>query len=238
MNKLTKIPSLKVIDDQHAADVLRSLVKDADDGFRRIVRCGIFIEWLAATLPWGQLMKWQEHYCPDVPLRSMYNWRNVAKNLCEWAKLEFATVANLGVPAEKFIDLPLDQLPKKLQPAREKIDEAMSQCDSPKQLFLFLGFKQGEIGENGQLKVKHGRLKGSKGLTKEQRAAAAEREEQERLDNLAESAQEAAELLIQNSDAKNFGQLPFSDRAKLHEACEIFCGFNKRLNDAAKGGAK
>ena len=38
MNKLTKnSPSLKVIADDVAATKLRELLKDADDGFRRVV---------------------------------------------------------------------------------------------------------------------------------------------------------------------------------------------------------
>lgn len=196
MSKLTKLsPSLKVIADDVAAQKLRELLKDADDGFRRVVKVGLYIEWLAANLPHGQLMNWAAAHCPDVPERTMYRWRTMAKNLCEWSGLKFANLANLTVPAENLLTLPLEKLPPHLQKARAKMDEILDSARTPKQLFFDMGFKQGELDAAGYPKAKLGRLKGQGGATKEQRANAAQLEEAEQITEMKLKAEEFADWL-------------------------------------------
>lgn len=181
MNKLQKLaPSLKVVADDVAATKLRELLKDADDGFRRVVKAGLYIEWIAANLPHGQFLHWLDAHASDVPQRVVYRWRTMAKNLCEWSGLKFANLANLTVPAENLLTLPVTDLPKNMQAARTKMDEVLDSARTPKQLFLDIGFKQGELGADGYPRAKRGNKSG-KGCTKAMRMQAKYANDQERL---------------------------------------------------------
>lgn len=158
------VPKLEIAKDDEVADHLRHLLKDADDGFRRVVKVGLYIEWIAANLARGQLMPWLEAHCPDVSQRTIYNWRSLAKNLCEWSGLKFASLANLPMAGDQLLELPPEKLPPQLRESRQKMEEALSASKTAKQLFLFLGFKQGEIDEStGYPKAKIGRRKNEGG---------------------------------------------------------------------------
>jgi len=197
----TNKPTLKIVDDAQAANRLRELVKDADDGFRRVVKVGLYIEWIAANLKHGQLMPWLAAHAPEVSERTIYNWRSLAKNLCEWAGLKFASLANLQVSGDKLLDCPKDELSPQLAKARDKMEQALSESSSAKQLFLFLGFKQGEINPStGYPSAKRGRAKGEGGATREQRARHKIKlremdlvERQHRIKNIGEACEALAE---------------------------------------------
>lgn len=181
MNKLQKLaPSLKVVADDVAATKLRELLKDADDGFRRVVKAGLYIEWIAANVPHGQFQPWIEAHCPDVPHVTIHRWRSLAKNLCEWSGLKLSNLDNLTVPAENLLTLPVAELPKNLQAARSKMDEVLDSARTPKQLFLDIGFKQGELGADGYPRAKRGNKSGQ-GCTKAMRMQAKYANDQERL---------------------------------------------------------
>lgn len=236
-NALTKLaPSLKVVADTEAADKLRELLKDADDGFRRVVKVGLYIEWIAANLPHGQFMGWLEAHAPDVSQRSIYNWRSLAKNLCEWADLKFASLANLTIAGDKLLDLPVKELPLQLQKCRLIMDEALAESKSARQLFLFLGFNQAEIDpKTGYPMRKRGQLKGSKGLTKEMREKAAARTEEQRINELEESIIESNVWELEIADAKNLGAMDSKLLEKFIQARETSIGFARRTLEARKG---
>lgn len=160
-----KIPTLAaVIPDAQAADRLRELVRDADSGLRRVLKCGLYIEWLAASLPHGKLVGWIEAHCPDVSERTVYNWRTLSRSVCEWVGLKFATIATLGLSGDKLIELPLIDLPAQARPYREKIDALLAEHKNAKQLFLALSFKQGQLDpETGTYVPKVGRRRGEGG---------------------------------------------------------------------------
>lgn len=233
---LVKVPTLKVVADDDAAKILKHLLKDADDGFRRVVKVGLYIEWLAANLPHGQLMPWVEAHIPDVGQMTIYRWRTMARNLCEWSGLKFTNLVNLQVPAEKLLDLPVDKLPEKIQKARVKMEEVLDSARTPKQLFLDIGFKQGDLDQAGYPKAKKGRRKGEGGATKEQRAKTAEAEEAARIEAIALKEEEIAEWLDENADIKSIGQTAGTkEYAKLLKAMEHAVGF---MRTAVKGGAQ
>jgi hypothetical protein len=123
----------------------------------------MYIEWIAACLPHGQLMTWMKTHCPDVSQRTIYNWRTLSRSICEWIGLKFATIANLGMSGDRLLELPPSKLPKEARGYREKIDGLLDSNHSAKQLFLSLGIKQGELTEDGYLKVKRGRTTGAGG---------------------------------------------------------------------------
>ena len=208
MSKLTKLsPSLKVVADDVAAQKLRELLKDADDGFRRVVKVGLYIEWIAANLEHGQFRPWLEAHAPEVPHRTIYNWRSLAKSLCEWSGLKFAMMANLPMNADKLLDCPIKDLSPVLQKVRAKMDEALGESHSAKQLFLHLGIKQSEIDSNGYPKAKLGRRKGEGGATVAQRQASAAADDEGRLIGLNESAGKVADFLMEHVGVKGVARI-------------------------------
>lgn len=158
-----KGPSLAVVADEVAAAKLRELLKDADDGLRRVIKCGLYIEWIASLLPHGQLMRWLETHCPDVGKMTVYRWRSLSKNMMEWAGLKFATLANLPFSADKLLDLPSAELPPLVRGAREKMDTLLDSARTPKQLFFDMGFKQGDLDGEGYPRARRGRRPGDGG---------------------------------------------------------------------------
>lgn len=233
MSKLTKVPSLKIVPDDEVAAMLRTLLKDADDGLRRMVKAGLYIEWIAANLPHGQLMPWIAANCPDVPRITIHRWRSLAKSLCEWSGLKFPNLGNLQVPADRFLTIPVSEIPEKLRGARMKMDEVLDSARTPKQLFLSLGFKQGELDAAGYMRSKLGRRKGEGGATKEQRARAQSVEAEYRIAALAAKAQEVAEWLMEVSDDRGLGVLRIQApevMAELHEAMDTARAYMRQAN--------
>lgn len=223
------------LDDESVAVKLRELLRDADDGFRRVVKAGLYIEWIAANLGHGQLLPWLEAHCPDVSQRTIYNWRSLAKNLCEWAGLKFATIANLPVSGDRLLDCPASELPEPVADAREKMKAALGDVKNPKQLFLFLGFKQGEIAPNGYPRAKIGRAKGEGGASREQRQAAQQSRETTRLKTVALMAEETAIWLEEHCDANGVGLIEDRVTERLAEAVEFAHGFLQALIRARRG---
>ena len=241
MNKaLLKAPTLKVVSDDAAATKLRELLKDADDGFRRVVKVGLYIEWIAANLPHGQLMSWLEAHAPDVSQRSIYNWRSLAKNLCEWSGLKFASLANMPMSADKLLDCPVKDLSPALQKVRGKMDEALGESHSAKQLFLHLGFKQSEIDSStGYPKAKRGQAKGSKGCTKEMRLKAQYASEAERLEALKLWTENAVMNITDNLHLKGFALLDEVKGGKkiLEDFTEVIADAHSFLQNLKKSRA-
>ena len=197
-------PSLKVVADAAAAAKLRELIKDADDGLRRVVKCGLYIEWMAAHLPHGALMSWLEAHCPDVAVKTVYRWRSLAKNMMEWAGFKFVMMTNLA-DGDQFLTVPIKELPPALRPVREKMEELLDSAKTPKQLFFDMGFKQGELGGDGYPKARRGRLKGCNGTTREQRADARARQEALEAEEASEMAVEWARFTEEQCDNKHLG---------------------------------
>jgi hypothetical protein len=67
--------------DEAAAARLRVLIADADDGLRRILKAGLYIQHIADRLPWGKLGDWLADYCPDVPRSTAMRWLGLARNV-------------------------------------------------------------------------------------------------------------------------------------------------------------
>jgi len=237
MKTLSKLaPSLKVVADDVAATKLRELLKDADDGFRRVVKAGLYIEWIAANLPQGQFMPWMEAHAPDVGQMTVYRWRTMAKNLCEWSGLKFTQWVNLPLPAEKFLTLPVAELPKTMQAARTKMDEALDSARTPKQLFLDIGFKQGDLDEHGYPRAKRGNKSG-KGCTKAMRMKALAVTDRERLEELKLWCEGATERLLHDVGVKGIARLDeiANGRAVLVKFTDAVAYAHSFLQDLKRG---
>lgn len=93
---------------------------------------------------------------------------------------------------------------KKIIPKHEELVELLAN-NSRRQVVHTL--VQMEEDDNGVEKRKRGRLKGQGGATKEQREAAAAREERERLESIQIKADETTDFLLEYSDVKGFAKL-------------------------------
>jgi hypothetical protein len=234
-------PTLKVVADDQAAQKLRELLKDADDGFRRVVKVGLYIEWIAANLPQGQFLPWLRAHCEDVPYVTIHRWRTMAKNLCEWAGLKLSNLDNLPVPAEKLLDLPPADLPPEIARAREKMEEVLDSARTPKQLFLDIGFKQGELGPDGYPRARVGQMKGSKGCTKKMRLDAKALNDQERLTAAVANVPAICLWLKKNCNLNGFPRFDEvaggrQAHAQIREAVEDAAAFFRDFDRETKGG--
>jgi len=158
MSKIAKtIPMLPKGNDAAVAQQLQTLVNDANDGLRRILAAGFFIECIAGELKHGQLGPWLEAHCPQVTRRSVERWRELARNVATAAKVKCDTVSQLegAWTSGNFLTLPPTELPNELSEMRARIEEVI---DGKTAKQLCLEFKQFEDG-----KVKVGRLKGQGG---------------------------------------------------------------------------
>lgn len=158
MSKIAKtVPTLPKGNDAAVAEQLHKLVTEANDGLRRILAAGFFIECIAGELRHGQLGPWLEAHCPHVDERTVRRWRDLARNVAEAAKVKTDTMSVLDGPwtGGNFLTLPTEELPNELSEARARIDDVIN-GKTAKQLCL--EFKQFEDG-----KVKVGRLKGQGG---------------------------------------------------------------------------
>lgn len=226
-----KIPSLKSGHDSQRAKELEKYIKDAESGLVRILKAGFFLECLAEDLPHGQLGPWVETHCKGRTWRTIRRWKEIAASLGD--TLGISLKKRLEYKLHEVLALPLKKVPEELKEVREKLD-AEIQGKSYRQLFLELK----QVDEDDPSKPKRGRLKGSAGLTKEQRDLAAQRAEQERLAELAEATTETADWLINNADAKNAGMLDNRALSRLQEACQTMSGFIGRVLAARKGGSQ
>ena len=241
--------NLKSGNDAAAAKQLNKLFTEAQNGMRRMVALGLFAwEIKEGQLKHGEFGTWLAEHCPKLatidtvtgkakPSRALQGYMELTKNVlesCGCATIEkyLATVAKCANDAHlkpgQFLLLADKKVPESLQPMREKICDLV---DGKTQRSLFLEFKQAD--EDGA-KPKRGRLKGSSGLTKEQRANAAQLAEQERITEKKLRAEEIATWLIEMADDKGLGEiLGTPELAALDKAMETARGYIKH-----QGGTK
>lgn len=216
----TKSPTLKHGNDDKRAKELNKLIKDAESGLCRILKVGFFLECLAADLPQGQLGPWVESHC-NRKWRTVQRWKQVAAGIGD--VLGISLKQRLEYKLHEVLALPLKKVPEELRAVREKLDAEIS-GKSYRQLFLELK----QVDEDGQ--IKRGRAKGCKGTTKEQRATAAQAEEQARITELELTLEEMADKLDELSDDKHAGDaVSEKSRARYFEAVATAHAYNQRF---------
>jgi len=230
---LTKLPSLKCGNDKEAAATLQGLIADAQQGLRRIVTAGMYIEWLVTNLKHGQLGPWIETYCPNVTVRTVLNWRTTARNVCDWVGLKSETISEMPISADKLISLPDSDIPESLKPIRKKIDNLLSECKSAKglQLAFNFGFSQADVDEStGVVTNKRGNRSG-KGNPKETREAAKAMKIKADMENAQYESERITKWLLEMADHKHAGSWLTNAQLKdLATACDTFSAYVSRLN--------
>ncbi len=207
---------------------LRALYKDAQTGLRRVVAFGLYCFNVKAALPHGQFLPWLKTHCPDIAPRTVSSYTQLTSNVLDACGIKVADYLQIGSTLPicrngKFLLMAEKKVPEAVKSLREKI---CSLVDGKSQRQLLLEFTQ--VDEDNQ--PKRGQLKGSKGLTKEQRLNARQREHaafiaelKVRLNNLGDDCDELA-------DAKHAGEPEVkTEAAELLPKVENFFRFLKSL---------
>ena len=219
------VPKMKNGADAIAAKNLIKLFKDAQSGMRRIVALGLYAWEIKETqLKHGEWGPWLAANAPGLCRPDSVTGKpKAASALTNFMDLTKGILESVGIPTmEKYFEtvakspsrrefekggwllIPDKKVPEEIRPLREKI---CALVDGKTQRQLFLEFKQAEEDAEGNAKKKRGRLKGQGGASKEQRAAAAELEAQERITEKKLKAEEVADWLIEMSDDAGFGEI-------------------------------
>lgn len=238
------LPKLKCGHDDAAGKQLTKLYNDAQTGMRRIIALGLFAwhikenelkhgewgPWLAVNAP--KLCRADSATGKPKAGTQLTTYMTLVQGVLEKAGFptiekyhdavsKFPVIGNL--PGGGFLLAPEKKVPIEQKPIREKI---FALVDGKTQNQLFLEFKQADEDAD---KPKRGRLKGSAGLTKEQRERAAQRAEQERLNQLEETILENTDWLLEIADATHLGAMESRLIKKFCDAADTASGFGKRV---------
>jgi hypothetical protein len=242
--------AISLLDGQDASTAKELLKRfnDAQLGMRRVVSLGLFAwEVKEKKLKHGQFGKWLAAHCPKlVRIREKSGTPQPTEALDTYMRLTKGVLQGMGFTIEKYlahISIPvLDGkchggkfllLPdKKLNPEVKALKEKFcTLVDGKTQRQLCLEFKQVEQKDNGEVKVKRGQLKGKGGASKEQRAASAERDEQDRIEAVELDCDDIIKLIEKHCDAKGFGSINKSLRKKLAASLAMASGFIRHMED-------
>lgn len=147
-------------DDAKVAQQLRKLIAQAQDGLRRILIAGFFIDRISSDLPHGKFRPWLEAHCPEVTYRTIERWRELVRGVAQAVGLGTTSDTRHALEWHRILSLPESQVPAEAQATRQAID-ALIEGRSARQLML--GFKQTEENGAGETVVKVGRRKGEGG---------------------------------------------------------------------------
>lgn len=227
------------------ADKLGVLYDDAQNGMRKIIALGLACWHIKEKeLKHGEFGAWLQAHQPKLcrldsatgkpkATSQLNGYMELAKGALEKVGIPtlekyFATVAKFptigNMPSGGFLILHDKSVPPEAQPLREKL---CALVDGKTQYALFTEFKQA-VDDGEGVKKQHGRLPGSGGATKEQRANAAELEAQERITALKLKTEEVAEWLLLVADDKGLGEIIGTpELAALDKAMETARGYIK-----------
>lgn len=229
---LQRVPSLKSGKNAEAAAHLRQLCDDARNGLRRVVALGMFCFKIKSELPHGQFQAWLTEHCSDISLRSLKAYMQLTDGVLK--KCGFSNGQSLPIcHGGEILLLEEAKVPKESRPLREKIFHLI---DGKSAHQLMLEFAQADEDDDGNLKSKRGRTKGCKGTTKEQRQAAREREERERIEEIEISSGEYRKWMEKHGDAKGVGMISDAEFKKLRSTVDWFQGVLEKLSQTR--GAK
>ncbi len=126
--KLSKAPRLQKGDDKQVAAELGRLVRDAQDGTRRILICGLFIETIVANLKHGELGPWIDAHEAEIGAKraSVFGWRDFSAEVMKQVGLQKSNALDFSLPLHEALALPPAKVPEDVREVREKIDELIA----------------------------------------------------------------------------------------------------------------
>lgn len=240
------VPTLNDGHDKATAKELLKRFTEAQTGLRRVVAFGLLAwEVKENKLKPGQFGTWMAAHCPSLtridsatgkpkPSSSLTSYMNLTKSVLESVGLPVNKYLNhisnsqqLGIcHSGKYLLLPDKKLSPEALELKGKICELV---DGKTAKQLFSEFKQAEEYAEGNLRVKHGRLKGQGGATAAHRESAQQRSEQDRLEALDLEATKTAEWLLQVADDKHLGMISSTTRDQLRFSLEAALGYLRNL---------
>lgn len=226
MSKLALAPTMKSGGDAEAARQLVHLYDEAQNGLRRVIALGLYCFDLKINqLKHGQFGPWIAAHCGEkVSYRTIRSYMQLTEGVLEKCQIKMAKALPICGGGEILL-LPEGKVPEAGKELREKICAVVAGKSANQ---LFLEFKQSEDDDEGNVKVKRGALKNSKGLSKEAREKAAARAEQERINELEEEIIERSDWLEEITDAKNLGTQTDNVLKKFIKTGEAAISFAKR----------
>jgi hypothetical protein len=153
--KSPKAPRLAKGNDTEVAQELGRLVRDAQDGTRRILICGLFIETIVANLKHGQLGPWLDAHETEIGCsrRSIFAWRELSSEVMKQVGVEKVQLLHFSKPLHETLALPVSEVPEDAREVREKIDELIA-GKSVRQLMF--QFREGEVFEDKLIRTGRG----------------------------------------------------------------------------------
>ena len=152
--------SLKDGGDEQAANQLRAYLRDAEDGLRRVLICGAYLDYLVSRLPHGTLGKWIAQHVPEISWRTVQAWRQLYGGVLESVGANAQRAAHISGGPVALLASPVEELPAEARELREKIDAQIAGKTARQ---LFLAFRSVDEDEEGNLRVKVGRRAGEGG---------------------------------------------------------------------------
>lgn len=219
--------SLAAGNDAVVAERLREYLRDAADGVRRIAIAGAYCEWIVQQLPHGKLGHWLAEHCPDVVEQTVRKWRQFSRSLFEAAKRVHG--GELTLPPHELLSAAVDDLSAEAREVRSALDDLLAGKTYRQ---LWFEFKQLEEGPDGELHVKHGRLKGCEQVRTPQSARADLEERRVLILNLLNDWAAAGRTLCDHED------LGLVDDGTAAMALESGIGLNNKLRLMVRGKVK
>lgn len=245
-------PKLTTGDDAAIGKQLVRLFNDAQNGMRRVVAFGLLAWEVKLKVKHGQFGPWLAEHAPKLcrkdsatgspkTTHALESYMALTKGVLETCGLTvgkyLGTVmnspgsGNLGMG--RLLLLPEKKVPQEFRSLREKI---CSTVDGKTQKQLQLEFKQMEEDGSGELKKKHGRLKGKGGASAAQRAAAKAALLEAEAQSANEWAEEAGATIRELADDAHWGKtLTDANAEKLLEDLQTGVDY---LNQLVKARSK
>lgn len=240
-------------DHEAALEKFDALHSGSQNALRRVIAFGLFCwELKELHLKHGQFGRWLAERRPHLARLDSKTGQPKASNaLNSTMHITKGVLTAVGFTVAQYLEkanslqggichggeilLVADKdVPASAKALREKL---CSVIDGKTKRQLTFEFAQIEEDEEGNQVKKRGREKGCKGTTKEQRQAAREREEQERIDEIEISSGEYRKWMEKHGDAKGVGLISAGEFKKLRATVEWFHGVLEQLQKQRGEGA-
>ena len=125
-----------------------------------MIIAGLYIDYILSQLPHGHLKRWLATHCPELTVRTVQRWREIAHKVLEHCDPDGSRMGLIRRDPAGILDVPAEAVPEPMRDVRARVDELIS-GRSYRQLCF--EFKQVEPDSSGQMRVKRGRRKGEGG---------------------------------------------------------------------------
>lgn len=142
----------KAFNDGAAAERLRELYDDAQNGMRRVIALGMYcFELQESNLKHGEFGPWVEKHCPQISYRSIRNYMQLTKGVLDACGVQIGSALPICHGGEILL-LPDAQIPDESRKLRGQICELI---DGKTQRQLLLEFKSDKTAKP-ERKTTHG----------------------------------------------------------------------------------